>query len=483
MTITILGLGPGDPELLTRRAWRILSEVEEVYLRTARHPNVTELPIQQLHSFDAWYDAADDFASLYQRIAEEIVRLGQRPQGVVYAVPGHPLVGEQTVTLILQLARAQGVPVQVVDGLSFIEPLIGALGIDALDGLQLHDAETIAHMHHPPLNPDVPALLAQVYSSAVASDVKLTLANQYPETHEVTLVYSAGTPEQRLERVPLYALDRQPVDHLTSLYVPPLQRRGSFEYFQEIMAHLRSPEGCPWDRRQTHESLRSYLLEETYEVLEALDSGDLELLKRELGDLLLQIVFHAQIAVEAGEFSMADVIAYTCQKLIRRHPHVWGDVQVDDPAQVHANWDQIKRQERAAEGSAAAQPSALDGVPKALPALAAATALHARAARTGFEWDRVEDVIAKVREELEELVSADGAEQRREEFGDVLSSLVNLARWYDLDPESALRESNAKFMRRFQYIEQRAAQQGRALQSLSPSEIDELWRAAKADGL
>jgi tetrapyrrole methylase family protein/MazG family protein len=373
--------------------------------------------------------------------------------------------------------------VQVVDGLSFIEPLIGALGIDALDGLQLHDAETIAHMHHPPLNPDVPALLAQVYSSAVASDVKLTLANQYPETHEVTLVYSAGTPEQRLERVPLYALDRQPVDHLTSLYVPPLQARGSFEYFQEIMAHLRSPEGCPWDRRQTHESLRSYLLEETYEVLEALDSGDLELLKRELGDLLLQIVFHAQIAVEAGEFSMADVIAHTCQKLIRRHPHVWGDVQVDDPAQVHANWDQIKRQERAAEGSAAAQPSALDGVPKALPALAAATALHARAARTGFEWDRLEDVIAKVREELEELVSADGAEQRREEFGDVLSSLVNLARWYDLDPEAALRESNAKFVRRFQYIEQRAAQQGRALQSLSPSEIDELWRAAKAEGL
>ncbi len=483
MTITILGLGPGDPELLTRRAWRILSEAEEVYLRTARHPNVTELPIRRLHSFDAWYDTAEDFASLYQRIAEAIVQLGQRPQGVVYAVPGHPLVGEQTVTLILQLARAQGVPVELVDGLSFVEPLLSALGVDALDGLQLHDAEAIARMHHPPLNPDVPALLAQVYSSTIASDVKLTLANQYPETHEVTLVYSAGTPAQRLERVPLYALDRQPVDHLTSLYVPPLQKRGSFEYFQEIMAHLRSPEGCPWDRQQTHESLRPYLLEEAYEVLEALDSGDLELLKRELGDLLLQIVFHAQIAVEAGEFSMADVIAHACQKLIRRHPHVWGNVQVSDPAQVRANWDQIKRQERTAEGSAAAQPSALDGVPKALPALAAAAALHARAARMGFEWDRLEDVIAKVREELEELVNAGDAEQRREEFGDVLSSLVNLARWYDLDPEAALRESNAKFVRRFQYIEQRAAQQGRALQSLSPAEVDELWRAAKAEGL
>ncbi|PJF31371.1 MAG: nucleoside triphosphate pyrophosphohydrolase [Candidatus Thermofonsia Clade 1 bacterium] len=482
MPITILGLGPGDPELLTQRAWRILSEAEEVYLRTARHPNVADLPIRTLHSFDAWYDAAEDFSTLYQRIAEEVLRLGQRPQGVVYAVPGHPLVGEQTVTLIVQMARAQNVPVEIVDGLSFIEPLIGALGIDALDGIQIHDAEVIAHMHHPPLNPDVPALLAQVYSHAVASDVKLTLANQYPETHEVILVHGAGTSAQRLERVPLYALDRQAVDHLTSLFVPPLPVKGSFEHFQEIMAHLRSPEGCPWDRKQTHESLRPYLLEETYEVLEALDSGDLESLKRELGDLLLQIVFHAQIAVEGGEFSMADVIAHVCQKLIRRHPHVWGDVKVDSSEQVHANWDQIKRQERAAEGRAE-PPSALDGVPKSLPALATAAAIHARAARVGFEWERLEDVIAKVHEELAELVSAADADQRREEFGDVLSSLVNLARWYEIDPETALRENTLKFIRRFQYIERQAALQGKALQSMTLTELDALWNAAKAEGL
>ncbi|MCS6871174.1 MAG: nucleoside triphosphate pyrophosphohydrolase [Anaerolineae bacterium] len=483
MGIIILGLGPGDPELLTRRAWRILSEAEEVYLRTARHPNVAELPIRTLHSFDAWYDAAEDFDTLYQRIAEKILQLGERPQGVVYAVPGHPLVGEQTVTLIMQLARARNVPVEVVDGLSFIEPLLSALSVDALDGIQIHDAENIAHMHHPPLNPDVPALLAQLYSSAIASDVKLTLANQYPETHEVILVHSAGTASQRLERVPLYALDRQAVDHLTSLFVPPIQPKGSFEYFQEIMAHLRSPEGCPWDRKQTHESLRPYLLEETYEVLEALDSGDLELLKRELGDLLLQIVFHAQIAVESGEFSMADVIAHVCQKLIRRHPHVWGNVKADDPEQVHANWDQIKRQERAAEGRAESPPSALDGVPKALPALAAAAAIHARAARVGFEWERLEDVIAKVREELDELLEATEADSRREEFGDLLSSLVNLARWYEVDPEAALRENTLKFVRRFQYIEQQAAQQGKALQSMTLAEMDALWNAAKAAGL
>lgn len=483
MTITIVGLGPGDPELLTRRAWRILSEAEEVYLRTARHPNVDALPIKTLHSFDAWYDEAEDFASLYVRITEEVLRLGERPTGVVYAVPGHPLVGEHTVTLILQMAKQRGVPVTIVDGLSFIEPMIGALGIDVLDGVQIHDAETIAHMHHPPLNPDVPSLLAQVYSRAVASDVKLTLANQYAEDHEVVLIQAAGTPQAHLERVPLYALDRQPVDHLTSLYVPSMQRRGSFEYFQEIVAHLRAPEGCPWDRKQTHESLREYLLEETYEVLEALDSGDSDLLMKELGDLLLQIVLHSQIAVEAGEFNMADVIAYVCEKMIRRHPHVWGDVQADDPEQVHANWDQIKRQERAERGDPEGLPSALDGVPKALPSLAAAAKLHNRAARVGFEWERIEDVIAKVREELEELISAEDGAQRTEEFGDLLSSLINLARWYGIDPETALRENNAKFERRFRHMEAAAQRAGKPFQSLSLAEMDELWKAAKRDGL
>ncbi len=483
MSITIVGLGPGDPELLTRRAWRILSEAEEVYFRTTHHLGVEALPIKTLHSFDAWYDTAEDFASLYARIAEEVLRLGQRPEGVVYAVPGHPLVGEHTVTLILQIAGQRGVPATIVDGLSFIEPMIGALGIDVLDGLQIHDAETLAHMHHPPLNPDVPSLLAQVYSRAVASDVKLTLANQYAEDHEVVLIQAAGTPQARLARVPLYALDRQPVDHLTSLYVPPIQRRGSFEYFQEIVAHLRAPEGCPWDRKQTHESLREYLLEETYEVLEALDSGDSDLLMKELGDLLLQIVLHSQIAVEAGEFNMADVIAYVCEKMIRRHPHVWGDVQADDPEQVHANWDQIKRQERAEQGEPEGLPSALDGVPKALPALAAAAKLHNRAARIGFEWESVEGVIAKVREELEELISAEDGEQRTEEFGDLLSSLINLARWYQIDPETVLRENNAKFERRFRHMEAAAQRAGKTLQSMSLAEMDALWQAAKRDGL
>ncbi len=475
MTITIIGLGPGDPELLTRRAWRILSESKEVYLRTARHPGVEALPPATYHNFDDWYDRASDFDSLYREIAEEIVTLGERPEGIIYAVPGHPLVGEMTVSLILALAQERAVPVTIVDGLSFIEPTLAALKLDALDGLQLQDAVDAARMHHPQLDPDVPALLAQVYSRAVASDVKLTLANQYPDDHPVVLIHGAGTPGEELEPVALYQLDHsQKISHLTSLYIPPLAQSGSFERFQETIAHLRAPEGCPWDRKQTHQSLREYLLEEAYEVLEALDADDPDALREELGDLLLQIVLHSQIAVEAGEFHMADVIGTVNAKMIERHPHVWGNVEVSGAEEVVANWDTIKRKARDENGD---KKSILEGVPRALPALAQAQAYQARAARIGFDWVKVQDVLAKLKEEIDELQTAGTDDERRKELGDILFSVVNVARWLDVDPEVALRETNRKFVQRFQYIEEHA---GRDLKDMTLEEMDALWNAAKA---
>ncbi|HRE47636.1 MAG TPA: nucleoside triphosphate pyrophosphohydrolase [Aggregatilineales bacterium] len=475
MTITIVGLGPGHPDLLTRRAWQTLEPASEVYLRTAQHPGVEALPIRHLKSFDAWYEEAADFDALYSRIAEEIIRLGGGGNSVVYAVPGHPLVGEHTVTLILERAKAADIPVILVDGLGFIEPTLAVLGIDALDGLQLHDAVDIARMHHPPLNPDVPALLAQVYSHTVASNVKLTLANQYPDDHEVVLVHGAGTAGASLERLPLHEIDHsEQINHLTSLYVPPLMAKGSFEYFQEIVAHLRAPEGCPWDQKQTHESLRPYLLEETYEVLEALDHENTTELAKELGDLLLQIVLHTQIATEAGEFQMGDVLAHISQKMIRRHPHVWGDVKVRDADHVVDNWQENKRKERLASGD---QPkSALEGIPETLPALAYAATMHDRAARLGFEWETVEQVIAKLHEEVAEVLSAD-ADHRAEELGDVFSVLVNLARWWGLDPESVMRENNQKFSRRFRGVEALAGD--RPLEGMTLAALDDLWNEVK----
>src|SRR5579859_7288145 len=476
MRITIVGLGPGNPELITRRAWKILQDSDEVYLRTAVHPGIETLPIANRRSFDEQYERASDFDSLYRHIAEEVIRLGARTQGVVYAVPGHPLVGEATVTTILSLAKEQNIPVEIVDGLSFIEPTLAALGLDGLSGVQLLDAEDVARLHHPPLNPDAPAILAQVYNQQIASNVKLTLANQYPDEHPVILLHSAGTADQFLEHIPLYELDRSTrINHLTSLYVPALPRPSSFERFQETIAHLRAPEGCPWDRKQTHRSLREYLLEESYEALEALDRDDMLSLREELGDLLLQIVLHTQIATEEGDFQMADLIAGVNAKMIARHPHVWGTTQVENAEQVVTNWDAIKHSERSKNGE---RKSILEGIPPALPALAQADKLQGRAARVGFDWPNVQEVIAKLNEEIAEIQAAESDQERFEEFGDVLFSLVNVARWYKIDSEAALRETNSKFMRRFQYIEQHA---GRALKELSLAEMDSLWNAAKAE--
>ncbi len=483
MGITIVGLGPGDPALLTLQAWDLLSKAGEVYLRTRRHPTVVGLPPGVvLHSFDDLYDQAPDFRTVYDAIAGQILTLGRRPEGVVYAVPGHPLVGEASVQRILQAAAAEGLPVRLVDGLSFVEPVLDLLGLDALAGLQLADATNLAAAHHPPLDPDRPALIGQLYSRRLASEVKLTLLNAYSEEHPVTLLRAAGSGEASRVTVPLYELDRRDeVDHLTALYVPPVpgDRGAGLATLQETVARLRAPDGCPWDREQTHRSLRSTLLEEAYEVLAALDAEDDEKLAEELGDLLMQVAMHVQIATEEGAFRFADVVGRIDAKLKRRHPHVFGDVQVTDADEVLRNWEAIKVEERLAGAGAGQGPSPLGGVPPILPALARAQALGERAARAGFDWPSLEGVVAKVAEEAGELALAGDEKEREEEFGDLLFSLANLARWHKVDAEMALREAADRFTRRYTRLTELLAVRGSDLQQLTSSERKALWQEAK----
>jgi tetrapyrrole methylase family protein/MazG family protein len=486
MKITIVGLGPGDPALLTLQAWDLLSQAGEIYLRTRRHPTVAGLPQGVvLHSLDDLYDRAADFSAVYEAIADQILALGRRPGGVVYAVPGHPLVGEASVQHILRGAAAEGLPVRLVDGLSFIEPVLDQLGLDALAGLQLADATDLAAAHHPALDPDRPALIGQLYSRRLASEVKLTLMNAYPEEHPVTIVRAAGSGQASSVTLPLYELDRRDeVDHLTALYLPPLSACGSagLPGLQETVARLRAPDGCPWDREQTHKSLRSTLLEEAYEVLAALDAEDDEKLAEELGDLLMQVAMHVQIATEEGAFRFADVIARIDAKLKRRHPHVFGNLQVRDSDEVLRNWEAIKAEERQASRASAEaghETSPLGGVPPILPALARAQALGERAARAGFDWPDVEGVLAKVAEEAGELAAAGDGDAREEEFGDLLFALANLARWVKLDAEMALRRAADRFTRRYTRLTELLTARGTDLWQLSLSERKALWREAR----
>lgn len=440
-TLTLLGLGPGELDSLTLAAWRSLTASRCLILRTERHPCVAalrgHLPAAcAVTTCDDLYEEHAEFADVYAAVTARVLAAAATGD-VVYAVPGHPLVGEATTPRLAAAAAAQGIAVEVVAGLSFVEPAFAAAGVDLMDGAQVLDAMLLARQHYPQVEPSLPLLLAQLYARWLASDVKLTLLAAYPAGHPVTLVQNAGGAGQRTVTLPLAELDhRDDFDHLTSLYVPPLPPYSSFSALLELVAHLRAPEGCPWDREQTLETLRNDLLGEAAEVLEAIDleadgRDNSRHIAEELGDLALVVTMMAQIAQEEGRFQMGDIMRDVVTKLIRRHPHVFGAVTVGGVDHVLANWDAIKAQEKAAAG---VQAGPLDGIPAALPALAKAHKLQNKAAKAG-RFDRA--AAAHAEPALSALLAA---QPDAAGLGALLWQLVALAREHNLDAEDALRE-------------------------------------------
>lgn len=477
MGITIVGLGPGDGRFLTREAWDLLANAERVFLRTRRHPAVDDLPAHvSLVSFDELYDTADSFTAVYDQIVSQLLDHG-RQQNIIYAVPGHPFIGESTVTRLVQEAEKVNVPIHIVAGLSFMEPALTAVQADGLDGLQLFDAIELTQYLYPPINPDFPALLGQVYSRFLANELKLLLNQIYPDDHPVALIHAAGSANETIEHIPLYAIDRsEKIAHLTSLFLPPLPLVSSLAALAETVAVLRSPNGCPWDQEQTPQSMRAGFLEEAAEVIEALDIGDQTELREELGDMLYHIVMQAQMASETGEFTLVDVIAGIEAKLKYRHPHVWGDWQVANSDEVLQNWEILKQSEKNRRPN-----SILDNVPGALPALARSQKIQKRVRKVGFDWPNISGVYEKLEEEILELKAAQTKSERVDELGDVIFVLANIANWLDVDAESALREANLKFTRRFQAVEQLAKKRGLDLTQLTFSALDALWQEVKGN--
>jgi tetrapyrrole methylase family protein/MazG family protein len=481
--IIILGLGPGDPELLTVFASRLIGNINEIYIRTMDHPTIKSFPEDLVvHSFDHLYEEEEDYEGVYLRICNEIISKAKEKPGLVYAVPGDPFTAETTPALIIDQANKVGLKVKVVPGVSFLEPTFAALRTDPLPQLSIIDALELRDAHHPPFPPDKPAIIVQIFSREVASDIKLILMNNYPDNHPVILIHDAGSLTEKIEPVPLYQIDRsRSIGNRTTLYLHPLEQGTSLESFQEIIARLRAPDGCPWDREQDHQSLRPNLLEECFEVLEAIDRNDPLAMREEFGDLLLQIVLHAQIATEFGEFNMSEIIQGIYEKIIKRHPHVFEDLALEDkkPETVIRNWEKIKAGERELNGEG--DSSILDGVPGSLPALTQAETYQKRAARIGFDWDELGDVLKKLPEEIEELSRASNPKEIFSELGDILFTLVNIARWMGVDAESALREANQRFRSRFVLVEKEARANKRELSSLSLKELEELWEDSKSN--
>ena len=503
--ITIVGLGPGAVGHLSLETMSIMQGCEQVILRTAVHPTVAELAKQGVKytSCDDLYEAGASFEEVYQNVVTRVLTAAHKGD-VVYAVPGSPLVAEKTVVLLREQAKAQNLELAIKPSMSFLDLAYVALGIDPIAGLRIIDAQDFGAIADAG---QYPLMITQVYSQLVASDLKIALMENLPDEYELYFLRNMGLEDEECRPVKLFELDRQPkIDHLTSVYIPPMGEdenmpcgimafgedeeeeavenmvdTASFDDVDiqplvDVMRTLREPGGCPWDREQTHASIRSNMIEEVYEYLEAVDAEDTEGMREELGDILMQIVFHARMAEEAGRFDLQDVIDEVVDKLIRRHPHVFGETKVAGSDEVLVNWEAIKKTEKTE------RKHVLDGVTQGLPALLRAYKLQSKAAKVGFDWPDVKGVWDKVQEELAELQEALASGDRaaaENELGDVLFALVNYARHQKIEPEVALNGTNNRFAKRFAHVESCVEASGKAWQDFSLDELDQFWDEAK----
>ncbi len=467
----VVGLGPGSAALLTEETRQLLLSGTSVLLRTRHHPTVDELgeAATLFADCDDLYVSGLPFDALYRAIAARALEQARSHSAVIFAVPGHPLMAEQSVQELLHEAPQQDIDVRIYPAVSYADVASAALGIE-MAALQLCDALELR------IDAQRPALISQVYDRDTTAALKLRLLDVYPAEHAITVLGSLGTPAFTQRTVPLAELDHKPFGYLDCLYVPPLEAIADLRRFDGLFAiieRLQAPDGCPWDREQTHKTLRPHLLEESYEALEAIDSEDPEALTEELGDVLLQVLMHAAVGVREDQFSFADITEHIARKLVSRHPHVFGDVIAATADEVYQNWEALKQAEKP-------RASILEGVPATLPALAASQSIQGRARRIGFDWPDIEGPLDKLAEEIGEFARAVGSDDREDEFGDVLFVIANIAQRLDIDAEQALRRANDKFRRRFGIVERLATEEGRDMKEMDLPALDALWDRAKA---
>jgi len=469
--VTIVGLGPAGWDAVPPRSAEILGLDRPVIVRTLHHPAAAALAEKRrVASCDDIYEASDNVDDVYESIADRV--LESAAADVVYAVPGGPLVGERSVAVLWARGAALGIEVEIVVGGSFLEPVLAAVGLDPLArGMQLLDAHALPD----PLLLHLPTVIGHVDRPRVVADVKDALSRVLEGDVPVTVVRDAGSAAESIAVVDLADLHAATVDERTTLFLDPPP--SGWPGLVAVNRRLRAE--CPWDREQTHHSLVQHLVEETYEVVDAISAlpseapgGELDpvsyaALEEELGDLLLQVVFHSTLASEAAGYDVEEVAEQIRRKLVRRHPHVFGDAAAPSAVEALGNWDEQKRQEKGRE-------SLLDGVPAGLPALLRALQFQRKAAAAGFDWPDPGGPLDKIAEEARELAGATDGQSRDHELGDLLFSVVNLARHLDVEPELALRHAGDRFAARFRAMEAEGP-----LEGLTLAELDARWENAK----
>ena len=481
--VVVVGLGPAGLDLVLPVARAEIERVPHRFARTGRHPAITEFADDgvEFETFDAAYETAVDFDALYPAIVASLVDAAYAHGEIVYAVPGNPGVAERTVPMLRAAADASGsLEVVVVPGLSFVDLAWTRLDRDPMAGVHVVDAQDFVVGA---AGRSGPLLVGHCINAMVVSDLKLVLLDALAPETPVVILQRLGLADELVTTVALSELDRVCTpDHLTSVFVDAGEHTiaGDVVRLVALAQRLRGPGGCPWDAEQTHHSLTRYLLEEAYETVEVLEllpdsapAGEIDLdayarVEDELGDLLFQVVFHSILAAEAGAFDLGDVATAVHDKLVRRHPHVFADAQADTADDVLANWEQIKKLERASS-------SLVDGISPGLPSLLYAHKLYRKAASVGLDPDVEADGFATMASALERLRTAAGAGDTELALGDLLAGAVVVARAGGVDAESSLRGWTARFRDRFVRMEQRAAQDGVELTAATADRARELW--------
>ncbi len=473
-TIQIIGLGAGSEDDLTIRAQEALSERIPAFARTDRHPIVNELRKNiDIDSFDDYFEKYETFDEVYENIVNTLIEKSKQYGKINYCTAGSPYYGDIVTKKLISEYKDQ-INTIIIDGMSFLDKCLKLSGYADYNNIKILDC-----LETDEFSFDVNSfnIITQVYDLETASQLKVKLMEIYPEDANSLII---DVLEENVKKIPLFMLDQEKNYGFSTYFcILPIEisknRVYNVDNLLRIVKLLRGPDGCPWDKKQTHHSIRQHVIEEAYEVVDAIDNDDVDNLVEELGDLLLQVVFHAELGSEEGYFNFSDVVTDVCKKMYFRHPHVFGDVKADDAEEALTSWENSKLKEK----NLTTYTDNLKNVPKALSTLSRSYKIQKRAAEVGFDWSDAWGAVLKIKEELLEFIEEynnHNIENMEEEFGDLLFALVNFARFEKINPDIALNKTINKFIDRFEYIEKNSTKD---LKQMTLEEMDELWEESK----
>lgn len=473
-TIQIIGLGAGGLDDLTIKAHKALNENIPTFARTERHPIVKKLKEEiNIECFDDFFEKYETFDEVYEKITDNVIELSKKYEKINYCTAGSPYYGDIVTKKLLNEYKGE-INIIIIDGMSFLDKCIKLSGFSDYKSIKVLDC-----LETDEFSFDINSLniITQVYDMEMASQLKLKLMELYPD---ISPMLKVDVLEESVKKIPLFLLDQEKKYGFSTYFcILPIEISENSVYnvtnLCRIVKILRGPDGCPWDRKQTHESIRQNVIEEAYEVVDAIDNDDIDNLIEELGDLLFQVVFHAELGSEEGYFNLNDIVTNLCNKMYSRHPHVFGDIKARNVDEALKSWESSKLKEKSLDSYT----DNLKNVPKALSPLSRSYKIQKRAAEVGFDWPNAEGAVLKIKEELFEFIeeyNKNDSVKMEEEFGDLLFALVNLARFVKINPDVALNRTINKFIDRFEYIETHA---DKSLKEMTLEEMDELWEKSK----